>query len=98
MARSGTLALSVLWAIEGPRSWLPTWTAAALVGAWGVITNGGAVTLMLPRAALINIWGHKKGVRSFPVWSQSHSLPRYCYHPWPEVLIPGGLSEWYMVA
>lgn len=62
MAESGTLAYGVLWPIKGPRSWLPTWAAAALVGAQGVIADGGTVTLMLSRTALIHIWGHKEGV------------------------------------
>ena len=47
-----------VWTTEGPRSWLPTWTAVALVGAYGVFADGGIVTLMLPRAALIHIFAH----------------------------------------
>lgn len=70
VAGSGTLAYGV-WTTEGPRSWLPTWTAVALVGAYGVFADGGIVTLMLPRAALIHICRHKEGVRAFPVRPQS---------------------------
>lgn len=61
MARASTLALDALWVTGQPRDWLPTWAAAALVGALGVIADGGVVALMLPSAALIDIWGHKTG-------------------------------------
>lgn len=61
MARASTLALDDLWVTEQPRDWLPTWAAAAPVGALGVVADGGVVALMLPGAALVDIWGHKTG-------------------------------------
>lgn len=91
MAGSGTLAYGVLWPIEDPGSWLPTWAAAALVGTQGIIAGGGIVTLMLPRTALIHIWGHKEGVSL----SCFAPISLVCYSLWPKVLTPGGLTQWY---
>lgn len=90
VAGAGTLAYGGFWFILGPGNLLPTWATVAYVGAYGVFADGGTVTLMLPRTALIHIWGHKEGVRAFPV---SQSLVWYCYSTdpwWPHSVVHDG--------
>lgn len=52
------LAYGVIWLITRPRNCYPTLRAVALVGARGIFADGGTVTLMLARTALIHIFAH----------------------------------------
>ena len=50
-----TFTVGVVWAIGGPRNWLPAAAAAALIAALDVEAMGGVVAGVLPRGAFIHI-------------------------------------------
>ena len=50
-----TFTDGVVWAIGGPRNWLPAAAAAALIAALDVEAADGVVAGVLPRGAFIHI-------------------------------------------
>ena len=66
--RPGTFAGGVQLLILESRFGLPAPAAAALVGAHSVDADSGVMAHMLPRAALVHIWGRKDGKQNtFPL-------------------------------